>query len=464
MPFWRESVPEAGHRRSNPFDRLFACPEANLSGKADIKGKSLASLHQDMLFLTCTLTAMTDPSVSSSIVSTTAATAPLLRTPLYDLHLELGAKMVPFAGYEMPVQYPMGLMQEHHHTRKAAGLFDVSHMGQISLQGHLAASALERLIPADILGLGKGQQRYGLLTNDTGGLRDDLMVLNRGDDLLVVVNGACKQADLTHIQATIGTLCTVQNLPNQALLALQGPLAATALSRLCDAPAKLVFMQGGTFMLDGLACTVTRSGYTGEDGFEISVPAHGAQALARRLLDQPEVAPVGLGARNSLRLEAGLCLYGNDLNANTNPVNANLRWALPKVRRAGGARAGGYPGAAAIDAAFEQLEAATTSTPATGTGFLQRVGLLGQERIPVREPAALLDEKGQPLGSVCSGLLSPVLNMPIAMAYLPISCCTPGTTVWAAVRDKRVPMQVVPMPFVPHAYVRQAPAAASTLA
>ena len=393
--------------------------------------------------------AMTDPSASSP----TPAATPLLRTPLYELHLELGAKMVPFAGYEMPVQYPMGLMQEHQHTRKAAGLFDVSHMGQISLQGAQAAHALERLIPADIVGLGQGRQRYGLLTNPEGGLLDDLMVLNRGSDLLVVVNGACKQVDLAHIEAQIGSLCTVRYLPDQALLALQGPLAATALSRLCDAPQQLVFMQGGSFVLGGLECTITRSGYTGEDGFEISVPAHGAQALARLLLAQAEVAPIGLGARNSLRLEAGLCLYGNDLNGRTNPVHANLRWALPKVRRAGGERAGGYPGAAALDAAFAQLEAATQGA-AVVSPFLQRVGLLGQERIPVREPATLHDAQGQTLGQVCSGLLSPVLNMPIAMAYLPLHICTPGTTVWAKVRDKQVPMQVVAMPFVPNRYVR----------
>lgn len=384
-----------------------------------------------------------------------AAAAPLLRTPLYDLHLALGAKMVPFAGYHMPVQYPMGLMQEHHHTRTAAGLFDVSHMGQISLSGAGAAEALERLIPADVIGLGVGRQRYGLLTNDAGGLHDDLMVLNRGDDLLVVVNGACKQADLAHIQQHLGDACTIQYLQDQALLALQGPMAATALARLCNAPQELGFMQGGDYLIDGVNCTISRSGYTGEDGFEISVPAHAAQALARSLLAQAEVSAIGLGARNSLRLEAGLCLYGNDLSAQTNPVNANLRWALPKVRRLGGARHGGYPGAAAVDAAFAQWEAANTTGQADKEPpFLQRVGLLGQERIPVREPADVVDAQGRLLGQVCSGLLSPVLNMPIAMAYLPLHACQAGTQVWAKVRDKQVPMQVVDMPFVPHRYQR----------
>jgi aminomethyltransferase len=287
------------------------------------------------------------------------------------------------------------------------------------------------------------------------------MVLNRGHDLLVVVNGACKHADLAHIESEIGSLCRVQHLPEQALLALQGPLAATALSRLCDAPSQLVFMQGGTFQLEGHECTITRSGYTGEDGFEISIPAQGAQALARRLLAQPEVAPIGLGARNSLRLEAGLCLYGNDLNTTTNPVNANLRWAIPKVRRSGGARAGGYPGATAIEVAWAQLNAPIHHEAGTREPFLQRVGLLGQERIPVREPATLHDAQGQCLGTVCSGLLSPVLNMPIAMAYLPLPICSAGNTVWAKVRDKMVPMQIVSMPFVPHAYVRQVPSASA---
>jgi aminomethyltransferase len=385
----------------------------------------------------------------------------LLKTPLYDLHLELGAKMVPFAGYQMPVQYPAGLMQEHKHTRLAAGLFDVSHMGQFSFRGTRAAEALERCIPADILGLGLHRQRYGLLTNETGGLLDDLMMVNRGvqegNDLLMIVNGACKQSDLAHLLQHIGGECSLDYLADRALLALQGPKAAEALSRLCDAPSQLVFMQGGYFKIEGFDCYITRSGYTGEDGFEISVASAHAESLARLLLAQAEVLPVGLGARNSLRLEAGLCLYGNDLGPTTNPVNANLRWAIPKLRRAGGTRHGGYLGAAAIDQAFAQLaryEADPASQSDLGQAFTLRVGLIGLERVPVREPAPLLNEQGTSIGAVCSGLLSPLLDQTIAMAYLPLAHAQLGHTVFAAVRSRLVPMRVCATPFVPNRYVR----------
>jgi aminomethyltransferase len=278
---------------------------------------------------------------------------PLLTTPLNALHVELGARMVPFAGYSMPVQYPAGLMAEHHHTRTAAGLFDVSHMGQLRLVGADAAAAFETLIPMNVIGLQAGKQRYGLLLNDEGGILDDLMFVNRGADLFVIVNGACKAGDIAHIQARIGQRCDVIPMPERALLALQGPQAVAALSRMVPGVEKLVFMTGAAFDWNGADLFITRSGYTGEDGFEISVPNDSAEALARALLAQPEVKPVGLGARNSLRLEAGLCLYGNDIDTTTTPVEAALNWAMQKVRRTGGARAGGFPGA---DTVLAQLD------------------------------------------------------------------------------------------------------------
>ena len=274
-----------------------------------------------------------------------SANAPLQTTPLHALHLELGARMVPFAGYSMPVQYPSGLMAEHVHTRTQAGLFDVSHMGQLTLSGPQAALAFESLMPVDVVGLAPGRQRYGLLLNEEGGILDDLMFVNRGDDLFVVVNGACKVADLAHLQQRMGTQCTITPLPDQALLALQGPMAVTALARLVPGVTSLVFMTGDSFNWEGVPLFITRSGYTGEDGFEISIAATQADGFARALLAQPEVLPVGLGARNSLRLEAGLCLYGQDLDTTTSPVEAGLTWAIQKSRRSGGERAGGFPGA-----------------------------------------------------------------------------------------------------------------------
>ncbi len=372
----------------------------------------------------------------------------LLKTPLHGLHLELGARMVPFAGYSMPVQYPAGLMAEHLHTRKAAGLFDVSHMGQLRLVGPDAAAALETLIPVDVVDLPAGKQRYGLLLNDEGGIIDDLMFFNRdyanGGDLFVIVNGACKAGDIAHIQQKIGSRCEVIPMPEMALLALQGPQAVTALQRLAPGVEKLVFMSGGRFSVAGCDCFLTRSGYTGEDGFEISVPAGQADALARALLAQPEVKPIGLGARNSLRLEAGLCLYGNDIDTNTTPVEANLNWAIQKVRRSGGARAGGFPGAAKI---LAQL-----SEPAT-LGK-KRVGLVALERIPVREHTALHSLDGAPVGEVTSGLLGPSINQPVAMGYVSPEFATIGTRLNAMVRGKPVPMEVSAMPFVATRYYR----------
>jgi aminomethyltransferase len=369
---------------------------------------------------------------------------PLLKTPLHDLHVELGARMVPFAGYSMPVQYPAGLMAEHLHTRSAAGLFDVSHMGQLRLEGSGAAAAFESLMPVDVIDLPVGKQRYGLLLNDAGGIMDDLMFFNRGTDIFVIVNGACKAVDMAHIQQKIGTLCKVIPMPKMALLALQGPKAVTALSRLAPGVEKLVFMTGGRFEVAGCDCFLTRSGYTGEDGFEISVHADQAEKLARALLAQPEVKPIGLGARNSLRLEAGLCLYGNDIDTTTTPIEASLNWAIQKVRRTGGARAGGFPGAGKI---LAQLDDPTQLAR-------KRVGLMALERIPVRDHTALHSLSGELIGEVTSGLLGPSINKPVAMGYVAPEFAALGTQVHAMVRGKPVLMQVSAMPFAPNNYFR----------
>jgi aminomethyltransferase len=370
----------------------------------------------------------------------------LLKTPLHDLHIELGARMVPFAGYNMPVQYPAGLMAEHLHCRASAALFDVSHMGQLKITGDDAALALESLIPIDVAGMAAGQQRYGFFTNDQGGILDDLMLTRHqsGDhtEWLLIVNASNKDADTAHLTSRIGQRCTVQPRPELALLALQGPLAVNALARLNPAVAELGFMTGAAFTLNGTPCFATRSGYTGEDGFEISVPAEHAESLARALLAQPQVQPAGLGARDTLRLEAGLCLHGNDIDPTTTPIEASLQWAIQKVRRAGGARAGGYPGANVIDT---QL----ADGPAR-----RRVGLIGLERVPVRPGIAIVDAAGAVLGTVTSGTLAPTANQPIAIAYLPSAHAATGTEVWAEVRGKRVPMRVSALPFVPNRYVR----------
>ena len=377
----------------------------------------------------------------------------LLKTPLHDLHLSLSARLVPFAGYSMPVQYPSGLMAEHLHTRASASLFDVSHMGQLRLAGPDAAAVLETLIPMDVIGLGVGKQRYGLLLNEAGGIMDDLMFVNRdfahGGDIFVVVNGACKAADIAHLQANIGGHCDVIPMPERALLALQGPQAVAALSRLIPGVEKLVFMTGASFDWHGAHVYVTRSGYTGEDGFEISVHEMQAEALAHALLAQPEIKPAGLGARNSLRLEAGLCLYGNDIDETTTPVQAGLMWAIQKVRRTGGARAGGFSGATKILADY------VDSTRANGQfGQKVRVGLVAQERIPVREHTELQNPAGARIGEVTSGLLGPSIDLPIAMAYVLPEYAALGSKINAIVRGKPVPMLVSAMPFVPNRYVR----------
>jgi aminomethyltransferase len=415
-------------------------------------------------------------------MSAPASEQTLLTTPLNALHIELGARMVPFAGYSMPVQYPAGLMAEHHHTRRAAGLFDVSHMGQLRLVGPDAAAAFESLIPVDVIDLAVGKQRYGLLLNDEGGIIDDLMFFNKGNNetsaagpsqgasapsggsdpreagergghIFVIVNGACKVGDIAHIQAKIGSRCQVIPMPEMALLALQGPQAVTALSRLAPGVEKLVFMTGGNFTVNTgtqkIDVFLTRSGYTGEDGFEISVHNDHAEALARALLAQPEVKPIGLGARNSLRLEAGLCLYGNDIDTTTNPVEANLLWAMQKVRRTGGAREGGFPGATKILAACAQSTGA-----AAPKGTKKRVGLIALERIPVRDHTELQDGQGNKIGEVTSGLLGPTIDKPVAMGYVDAAFSALGTQVVAIVRGKPVPMEVSAMPFVPTRYYR----------
>ncbi|MDE3233879.1 MAG: glycine cleavage system aminomethyltransferase GcvT [Pseudomonadota bacterium] len=373
-----------------------------------------------------------------------SADTALLNTPLNALHIELGARMVPFAGYSMPVQYPMGLMAEHHHTRAEAGLFDVSHMGQLRLVGPDAAAAFESLMPVDVIDLPVGKQRYGLLLTDEGTIIDDLMFVNRGTDIFVIVNGACKAGDIAHIQARIGSRCQVIPMPERALLALQGPKAVDALSRMVPGVEKLVFMTGAAFEWQGADLFITRSGYTGEDGFEISVGNTEVNAFARALLAQVEVKPIGLGARNSLRLEAGLCLYGNDIDTTTTPIEAGLNWAIQKVRRTGGARAGGFPGATIV---LGQLDGTHPLTR-------KRVGLIAQERVPVREHVELQSLQGVKIGEVTSGLLGPTANVPVAMGYVEAGNAAIGTVVHAMVRGKAVPMTVSAMPFVPNRYYR----------
>jgi len=392
-------------------------------------------------------------------MSDTPLSTDLLPVALNALHVELGARMVPFAGYSMPVQYPAGLMAEHLHTRAAAGLFDVSHMGQVRLDGpsHEArALALESLIPMDVLSLGLGKQRYGFLTNDAGGIIDDLMFTNRGDHLFIIVNGACKHGDLAWMRQRLAAshpAVKLTYLEQNALLALQGPQALTALSRMIEGVDKLVFMTGGDFVWRGVPLFITRSGYTGEDGFEISVPGESADKFARALLAQPEVKPIGLGARNSLRLEAGLCLYGNDIDESTNPVEAALTWSIQKVRRYGGARHGGFPGA---DDILKRLAFTQGMSDHIETLPIRkkRVGLIAQERIPVRDDTELVSVDGAPIGKATSGLLGPTINQPIAMAYVSAEFAAQGTVVHAMVRGKPVPMKVCALPFVPQRYYR----------
>ncbi len=371
-------------------------------------------------------------------------TEQLKQTPLHDLHLKLGARMVPFAGYAMPVQYPLGVLKEHLHTREQAGLFDVSHMGQIRLRGAGAAKALEALVPVDIIDLPVGMQRYALFTNDEGGILDDLMVANLGDDeLFLVVNAGCKDQDLLHLRQHLEGQCEVESLfESRALLALQGPAAAKVLGRLASQVGAMTFMQFARVRLLGVDCYVSRSGYTGEDGYEISVPADAAPMLARALLAEPEVEAIGLGARDSLRLEAGLCLYGHDMDARSTPIEVSLTWAISKARRADGARAGGFPGAERL---FAQQREGVAS---------KRVGLMPSERVPVREGALIVDADEQEIGRVTSGGFGPSLGGPLAMGYVQSAYTALETEVFALVRGKRVPMRVVRTPFVAQRYFR----------
>lgn len=366
----------------------------------------------------------------------------LLVTPLHALHHELGAKMVPFAGYSMPVQYPAGIMEEHKHTRAQASLFDVSHMGQVTLGGAEAALALETLVPVDIVDLPEKRQRYALFTNEQGGVLDDLMVTNTGEHLFLVVNAACKTQDLEHLRTHIGERCDIGVLEDHALLALQGPAAARVVERMAPTLTELGFMSAASVHIAGAACFVTRSGYTGEDGFEISVPNERAEALARALLDHPEVAPAGLGARDSLRLEAGLCLYGHDMDAQTTPVEANLRWAISKSRRREGQRAGGFPGEQRILAQME------------GGVERKRVGILPEGRAPIREGTELVDEQGGALGVITSGGFGPTVGGPVAMGYVTSAHAQTDTLIFALVRGKPRPAKVVRLPFVAQRYHR----------
>ncbi|MGH6678432.1 MAG: glycine cleavage system aminomethyltransferase GcvT, partial [Bradyrhizobium sp.] len=351
--------------------------------------------------------------------------------------------------YEMPVQYGAGVLREHLQTRSSAGLFDVSHMGQIVLRANSgrpedAAMALERLVPQDILNLPPGRQRYAQFTDETGGILDDLMVANFGDHLFLVVNAACKIADEAHLRAQLSDACVIEPLPGRALLALQGPKASFVLAKFCAEAGAMRFMDAGPRRVMGFDCFVSRSGYTGEDGFEISVPAEHAEALARALLADVDVLPVGLGARDSLRLEAGLCLYGHDIDATTSPVEAALQWSLQKSRRTGGARAGGFPGA---DKILGQLANGATR---------RRVGLRPEGRAPVREGVRLFADaaSSEPVGAVTSGGFGPSLNAPIAMGYLPAVLSAAGAQVFAEVRGQRLPLRVAAMPFVPNTYKR----------
>lgn len=379
------------------------------------------------------------PSINQAILKT---------TPLHALHVAQGARMAPFAGYDMPIQYPLGVLKEHLHTRAAAGLFDVSHMGQITLRpksGDIAdaALALERLVPVDILSLKPGRQRYALFTNENGGILDDLMVANRGDHLFLVVNAACKDADEAHLRTHISDVCDVERL-DRALIALQGPKAEVALARLAPNCANMRFMDVRNLPILGADCIVSRSGYTGEDGFEISIPPDRVLDIATALLEDERVAPIGLGARDSLRLEAGMCLYGSDLDPATTPIDAGLAWAMQAARRSGGARAGGFPGAKLI---LDQI----TSGPKHS-----RVGCLPEGRAPVRAGATIFESESSsnPIGRITSGGFGPSADRPVAMGYVPTQFAAQNTTVFAEVRGKRVPMTVTAMPFITPRYNR----------
>lgn len=371
----------------------------------------------------------------------------LKRTPLYDLHMDLGAKMVPFAGWSMPVQYKLGVMKEHQYTREKAGLFDVSHMGQVILHGadyETIAQALEALMPVNVLDLGEGRQRYGLLTNDEGGIMDDLMFANRGNHVFMVVNAANAEADIAYMQAQLPDAVTLEVIVDRALLALQGPDAEAVLEPLVPGAAAMRFMDVATLEWNGIELWVSRSGYTGEDGYEISVPASCAEAFAKAILADERVAPIGLGARDSLRLEAGLCLHGHDISAATTLVEAALIWAIQKSRRPGGVRAGGYPGADVIAAQIE------------GCATRKRVGLRPEGRAPMREGVPLYAdaEGGAQIGTITSGGFGPTVGHPVAMGYLPTDLAREGVTVYGELRGRRQPLSIVDLPFTPANFKR----------
>jgi aminomethyltransferase len=347
--------------------------------------------------------------------------------------------MVPFAGYDMPVQYPAGILKEHLHTRAAAGLFDVSHMGQGWLIGAGADAALETLVPGELKELGAGRIRYTLLLDESGGILDDLMVtrpVDQADRLFVIVNAACKEEDFAHIGGKLAGKVRVERLEDRGLLALQGPQAAAVMARLAPEAAAMGFMTARPLTVAGFACFVSRSGYTGEDGYEISVPAADATALARKLLAQPEVKPIGLGARDSLRLEAGLCLYGHDIDTTTSPIEANLAWTIGKRRRA----EGGFPGAARILAELKDKPKR------------RRVGIQPDGKAPAREHTKITDAAGAAIGEITSGGFGPSVNGPVAMGYVAASAAAPGTAITLIVRDQPRPAKVATLPFFPHRY------------
>ena len=375
-------------------------------------------------------------------MSQSADPAPLRHTPLYELHRARGARMVGFAGYDMPVQYPSGIIAEHLHTRAQAGLFDVSHMGQVRLRGADAARALEALVPGDLQALAPGRMRYTLLLNEAGGILDDLMVTRvpngAGDGLMLVVNAARKDADLAHLQARLDRTVTIEPQFERALLALQGPAAASVLARFAPGTDRIPFMSAAEIGIGGVPCVVTRSGYTGEDGYEISTKPDEATAVAETLLGESEVAPIGLGARDTLRLEAGLCLYGHDIDETTTPLEAGLVWTIGKRRRA----EGGFPGAAQI---LREL----AEGPAR-----KRVGLRPEGRAPAREGTQIVDDAGRPVGTVTSGGFGPSVGGPIAMGYVDAAHAAIGTKLSLVVRAVPRPAQVAPMPFFPTRYYR----------
>ena len=365
------------------------------------------------------------------------------KTPFHQMHVDAGAKMVPFAGYEMPVSYPLGIKKEHTHTRERAGLFDVSHMGQIRLSGEQVMAALESLVPVDIIDLPKMKTRYALFTNENGGVLDDLMVTNLGDNsLFLVVNAACKYADFKHLQDHLGSSCELELDDDLALLALQGPKAAKVLTGLAPAVNEMTFMTAKQVMINDISCFITRSGYTGEDGFEISVSSQDAENLADILLSSDEVDWIGLGARDSLRLEAGLSLYGHELDTSHSPVESSLNWALSKVRRLGGEREGNYLGDKII---LNQLQHGSDT---------KVVGLLPEGRMPVRDGAIIQDENGNQIGYVTSGGFGPTLNKPISIARLETKYTDSQSKLFALVREKKIAVEIIKLPFVKHNYYR----------